>query len=96
MRPSEALDLYRTEIREVVADCHAKNARVFGSVVSGHDNESSDLDLLVDITAETTLLDIAKIQNRLQQLMHVSVDVLTPNALPAHILKQVLKQAKPV
>lgn len=96
MRPSTALDLYRTQIREIVANCHAKNARVFGSVVNGRDNEMSDLDLLVDTTAETTLLDIARIQNQLQQLMHVSVDVLTPNALPAHVLKQVLKQAKPV
>lgn len=50
MRPSEALHLHREEIRFIVEQHHARNARVFGSVLSGEDTESSDLDLLVDTT----------------------------------------------
>lgn len=94
MRPSEALQLNRENIRQIVAECHAKNARVFGSVVHGDDNEQSDLDLLVDTTSDTSLLDIARLQNRLQKLMKISVDVLTPNALPTRFRAQVLKEAK--
>nr|WP_231367855.1 MULTISPECIES: nucleotidyltransferase domain-containing protein [unclassified Thioalkalivibrio] len=34
---------------------HARNGRVFGSVHRGEDTPSSDLDLLVDPTEETSL-----------------------------------------
>jgi len=96
MRPSEALQLHRADIRHIVTQHHASNVRVFGSVLHGEDNETSDLDLLVEPTAETTLLDIAKIQNRLQILLGVPVDVLTPNALPPRFRSQILFEARPL
>ncbi|OJW51077.1 MAG: nucleotidyltransferase [Alphaproteobacteria bacterium 41-28] len=96
MRPSIVLDSHRQTIRHIVEQNHACNARVFGSVLHGNDTDKSDLDLLVDPTLETTLMDIAKIQNRLQILLGVSVDVLTPRALPEKFRRQVLKEAKPI
>ena len=41
MKPSVALQLHRKEIRYIVKQHHAKNARVFGSVLSGEDTEST-------------------------------------------------------
>ncbi len=79
MRSSEALQLHRKDIRLIVEKHHAKNARVFGSVLVGEDIEGSDLDLLVDPTSQTTLFDIAGIQSQLQKLLQVPVDVLTPS-----------------
>ena len=66
---------------------------MFGSVLRGDDTDESDLDLLVDTTPETSLLDIAKIQNRLQKLLGISVDVLTPKALPDSFRAKVLAEA---
>lgn len=74
----------------------ACNPRVFGSVVHGEDNEDSDLDILIDPTAETTLMDVAAIQVELELLLGVSVDVLTPRALPETFRRQVLSEAVPV
>lgn len=82
MKPSEALHLHRLDIRTIVEQNRTLNPRVFGSVLHGNDTDSSDLDLLVDPTPDTTLLDIARIQNRLQQILGVQVDMLTPKALP--------------
>lgn len=96
MKPSQALNRHRAEIRSIVANHRARNARVFGSVLNGADTDTSDLDLLVDPTPETTLLDIARIQNHLQKLLGVSVDVLTPKALPERFRSRVLAEAKPV
>jgi len=62
----------------------------------GEDKEDSDLDLLVDPTPETTLMDIARIQSRLQKLLGVPVDVLTPKALPDTFRERVLAEAEPV
>jgi len=96
MKPSEALRFHRDDIRRVVEQNHTRNPRVFGSVLRGKDTERSDLDLLVDPTPDTTLLDIARIQNRLQKILGVTVDVLTPKALPEKIRARVIAEALPV
>jgi predicted nucleotidyltransferase len=96
MRPSLALELHRDRIREIALSHRVNNVRVFGSVVHGEDTEDSDLDLLVDPTAETTLMDIAKIQLEVAQLLRVTVDVLTPKALPDKFRERVIKEARAV
>lgn len=96
MKPSDALRFHRDDIRRVVEQNGTRNPRVFGSVLRGDDTESSDLDLLVDPMPDTTLLDIARIQNRLQRLLGVTVDVLTPKALPEKSRERILSEAEPV
>ena len=70
-----------------------RNVRVFGSVLYGNDTEGSDLDLLVEPTSETTLMDIARIQVEVAKLLNISVDVLTPSALPDKFRAQVMTEA---
>jgi len=96
MKPSIALQEHRDAIRRVVEAHRARNARVFGSVLRGEDNDQSDLDLLVDPLPGTTLLDLGAIQYELEEVLGVSVDVLTPGDLPARLREQVLKDAVPV
>ena len=96
MKPSDALASNRAAIRRVAGSHRPCNARVFGSVLRGEDTDDSDLDILIDPTPETTLLDVAAIQVELQRLLCVSVDVLTPTALPDKFRHAVLAEAKPV
>lgn len=96
MKPSEALNLHRVAIRQIVETHCARNARVFGSVAQGCDDESSDLDILVDPTADTTLFDIGAIRHELHRLLGVPVDVVTPMALPDQFRNAVLAQALPI
>ncbi|MSQ75871.1 MAG: nucleotidyltransferase [Rhodoferax sp.] len=96
MKPSLVLQAHRVAIRTVVERNRAKNARVFGSVLHGRDQEGSDLDILIDPTPETTLFDIGAIRHELLQLLGVPVDVLTPNALPEAFRAKVTAEAQPV
>ena len=96
MRPSEALNLYRSRIREIALSHRVSSVRVFGSVLHGDDVASSDLDLLVEPTPETTLMDIGAIRYELKKLLGFEVDVLTPNGLPLSFRDQVLREAVPV
>ena len=93
MRPSIALQTHREAIREIALRHRVRNVRVFGSVLHGKDTEESDLDLLVEPTSETTLMDIAKIQVEVAKLLDIGVDVLTPNALPDKFRAQVMTEA---
>ena len=62
----------------------------------GTDREGSDLDLLVDPTEETTLFDIGAIRHELRELLGLSVDVLTPKALPEKFRQRVIEESIPV
>lgn len=96
MRPSEALATHRVGIRRIVLAHRACNPRVFGSVAHGDDTEQSDLDILIDPTPATTLLDIGAIRHELLQLLGLPVDVLTPKSLPESFRATVLAQALPI
>ncbi len=56
----------------------------------------SDLDILVEPTKQTTVMDIAAIRYELNQLLGIAVDVPTPNGLPARFRGQVVATAQPV
>lgn len=96
MLPSLALHHHRDAIRQIALAHRVTNVRVFGSVVAGNDVEGSDLDILVDPTPSTTLMDIARIERDLVKLLAVPVDVLTPNALPTGFRDQVIEQARAI
>lgn len=96
MRPSVALEMNRSAVREAVGRFRATNPRVFGSALQGTDQEGSDLDLLVDALPGATLLDLGGLQEELQSLLGVEVDVLTPADLPLKFRAEVLAQAQPV
>ena len=96
LKPSIALNQKRTEIRELVAKFPTLNPRVFGSVVFGNDKEGSDLDLLVDTLPGLTLFDLGALQYELEEMLGVSVDLLTPGDLPMKFRNLVLAQAQAV
>ncbi|HEX2795915.1 MAG TPA: nucleotidyltransferase family protein [Immundisolibacter sp.] len=96
MKPSVALDLKRSAVREAAGRFRAANLRIFGSVLHGTDEEGSDLDLLVDALPGATLFDLGGLQAELEDLLGVRVDLLTPGDLPARFREQVLAQAQPV
>jgi predicted nucleotidyltransferase len=72
------------------------NPRLFGSVVHGNDAEGSDLDLLVDPSPDTSLLDLARLQIEIETAVGIKVDLRTPNFLPESFRNQVLAEAVPV
>jgi len=96
MKPSAALELKRTAVREAAGRFRAANPRVFGSVLHGTDADGSDLDLLVDALPGATLFDLGGLQVELEELLGVSVDLRTPADLPRKFREQVLAEARPV
>lgn len=94
MKPSVALNLHRETIRQIVERYRLCNARVFGSVLHGNDRDGSDLDILVDPSPETTLLDLGGLQIDLEEKLGVPVDVRTPGDLPTKFRDQVLSSAR--
>ena len=95
-KASEIFNRHKDDIRQVASRYPVTNIRVFGSVLSGHDEDASDIDLLVDTLPGTTLFDLGGLQDELQQLLGVRVDLLTPGDLPARFRASVIREARPV
>ena len=96
MRPSQILQNHRAAVLQIAAGLGARNVRVFGSVLHGEDTENSDIDLLVDVPPDATLLDMVRLQNAIQKELDVSVDVLTVMDLPATFRDKVVREARPL
>ncbi len=96
MRPSELLDHHREAIRRVVAAHRASNPRVFGSVVYGEDNESSDLDLLIDPGEGMSPFEMGGIIAELNELLGIELDVVSARAMPEPMRQRVLRDALPI
>jgi len=83
----------RAEIIAIASKHGAYNVRVFGSVARNEADSASDLDLLVDMEPERSLLDLGGMLMDLQDLLGCRVDVVTEKGLRGRIRERVLKEA---
>ena len=94
MKPSEAMAGKEQAIRALVSRYLAANPRIFGSVLRGEDQDGSDLDLLVDALPGATLFHLGGLQVELQELLGVSVDLLTPGDISKRFREEVIGEAR--
>ena len=86
----------REEILRVATKYGARNVRVFGSVARGDADAVSDIDFLVEMEPERSLLDLGGLQVELETVMGCHVDVVTEKGLKTRIRGRVLAEAVPV
>ena len=66
---------------------------VFGSYVRGEQREDSDLDVLVDLGAGMTRIDLVGLELELSDALGIKVDLAMKDALKPRIGKRVLAEA---
>ena len=86
----------RDEILHVAARHGAHHVRVFGSVVRGEVGEDSDVDFLVQLDRDRSLLDHVALMQDLEDLFGCRVDVVTERALHRLVRDRVLAEAVPL
>lgn len=96
MRPSLALASKRDEVLALALARGASRVRIFGSVARGHDREDSDLDLLIDLPAGTSLLSIVALQFDIEDALGVKVDLCTERELHPELRTRILAEARPL
>src|SRR4030095_12200402 len=77
---SMTIDRGREQILRIAAKHGARNVRVFGSGVRGDDRADSDVDLLVEMAHDRSLLDLVGLEQALEELLRRHVDVLPTTA----------------
>lgn len=85
----EILEINRDHLR----DYGVQSISVFGSVARGEAHPGSDVDLLVDVDDEVSLLGLARLKFHLQDLLGMRVDLVTPDALRPNMRNAILAEA---
>ncbi|MCK5564481.1 MAG: nucleotidyltransferase family protein [Planctomycetes bacterium] len=93
MSIDDLVSQHRQAILQLAEKYGAGNVRVFGSVARGQADENSDIDFLVDLEPNRSLLDLGGLLYDLEKLLGTHVDVVTPNSLKKRIRQHVLDEA---
>lgn len=84
----------RHDILRIAMQYGARNLRVFGSVARGEDRPDSDVDLLVDMDPDRSLLDVVGLGQDLEALLDRKVDVLTASSLHPALRDRILAESR--
>jgi predicted nucleotidyltransferase len=86
----------RSQILQLAAIHGAHNVRIFGSAARGDASPASDVDFLVDLDPNRTLMDLGGLLMDLQELLQVRVDVATEGMLRPKVRDRALADAIPL
>lgn len=87
---------YRDDIHTIAARHGVRNVRVFGSTARDQAQADSDLDVLVDLDAGRSLLDLGGFAMDLEELLGRRVDAQTTAGLHWYIRERILEEAVPI
>lgn len=86
----------RTMIKPVLRKHGIKKAGIFGSLARGETKRNSDIDILVDIESDISLLDFIGIKQEIEEVLERKVDLVEYKTIKPAIKKRILKEEVPV
>lgn len=87
------LKMYKTELQQKYG---VKEISIFGSYVRGEQNETNDVDILVDFDKPIGMFKFLELEEYLSELLQVQVDLVSKAALKPRIGQYILQEAKAV
>lgn len=93
MTVRDQVRVLRREILQAAEASGARQVRLFGSGARGQESATSDVDLLVALDSGRTLLDLARLEERLELLLKRAVDVVPESGLREPFRAAVLRDA---
>jgi predicted nucleotidyltransferase len=85
---------HREAILQIAGRHGARNVRIFGSVARGEERPTSDIDFLVEMDADRSLLDLVGLTQDLEALLRRRVDVLTDGGIHPGLRPAILTEAR--
>lgn len=81
------------QVRQIVGESGGGRVRVFGSVATGQDRPDSDVDLLFTMGAPLSLMELGRLERRLEDAIGAPVDLVPDSALRPDLRERVLAEA---
>jgi len=88
------LEEVRERILPVLDKHDVARASIFGSLARDESDENSDIDILVELKGEKSLLDLVGLKLELEGILERTVDVLTFESLHPLLRERILSEQK--
>ena len=85
------LEDIKKKINPILKHYQVKKASIFGSTVLGQDTAESDIDILVDLGDDLSLLDFIELKLELEKVLQKKVDLVEKKTLKEIIKEEILK-----
>ena len=86
----------RGEILRIAREAGFTNIRIFGSVARGEDGPQSDVDLLVTAPTDVSLLDLARLERSLSDVVGEKVEIVPDSRLRSIVRETAIAEAIPL
>ncbi len=93
---SKLIEEKRDDILRIANRHGARHVRIFGSVARGEAEAESDVDFLVKMDPDRSLLDLSGLVADLKDLLGRNVDVVSEDGIYWLLRRRILKEAKPL
>ena len=93
---NELLQEKRVEIISTATKHGVLNIRIFGSAARGEATEDSDIDMLVEMEPNRSLLDLSDLHTDMEVLLGRKVDIVTEDSIYWLLRRRILKEAVPL
>lgn len=90
------LEEIKFKVLPVLKQADIKRAGLFGSFVRGEQKSTSDIDILVDLPNNATLIDLDGLKLDLEKVLKKKVDVVEYAGLKPRIKDSILQQQVPL
>ncbi|MPR34594.1 nucleotidyltransferase family protein [Salmonirosea aquatica] len=87
------IEQIKTQVVPILRRHHISRAGLFGSVVTGHADEQSDIDILVQLGRKMGLLEFVSIKYELEDVLHKNVDLVEYRAIKPALKSRILSEA---
>jgi len=91
-----SIEKYKKKILPVLKKYGVSRASLFGSMVTGEATKESDIDLLVELPRDASLLDLAGLKIELEELLKRKVDIVTYRSLHPLLKKRILTEQRSI
>ncbi len=82
----------KKQIVPILRKYGVKRASIFGSAVRGEMKESSDIDILVEIEKDISLLDFVALKLELEETLGRKVDLVEFDTIKPRLRERILKE----
>lgn len=86
------IDRIKQKILPILQNYGAEKVALFGSCVRGRMRKDSDIDILVDIKADISLLDFVELKQKIEEALGRSVDLVEYDTLKPFLRERILKE----
>ena len=87
-----SLDSIRERVLPILERYGATRAGVFGSLARGELSDDSDVDILVELRNDLSLLDVARLNREIEESLGLDVDLVEYDSLKPRIKDKILAE----